>query len=249
MPTTEPRVLLLGGVDPSGGAGLSLDAIVVAAHGGHALPVPIVLTAQNRSGFRAAFPVPEGQWRAALAAALEDGEIAAVKVGLLGGPAAVRAVAAALRGVAGAPIVVDPVLSATAGGFAGGEDLVAAYRERLLPLADLVTPNLGEYAALFGGGGHSGVGAVLQKGGHGEGPEVEDVLFAAAAEHRFRRRRLAVGEVRGTGCALAAAIAAKLASGVGLVRACREAGDWLHARLVRLGAPRADGLPHVLTVG
>jgi len=250
--TATPRVLLLGGIDPSGGAGLTLDALVIAAHGGQPLPVPVVLTAQNRHGFRGAFAVPEKQWRAAFDAACGDGEVHAIKIGLLGAASTIVAVAAALRPFAErVPIVLDPVLSATAGGLEFDGGVTAAYREHLVPLASVVTPNLPETEALFEGDAASalrlGARAVLVKGGHGEGQEAIDTVTTADGEHQFLRARLDIGPVRGTGCALASAIAVRLARGEDLVTACRDAGDWLAERLAQLGPPpAADGLPRTL---
>jgi hydroxymethylpyrimidine/phosphomethylpyrimidine kinase len=247
---TGRRVLLLGGIDPSGGAGLTLDACVVAELGAHPLPVPVVLTAQNRHGFRAAFPVPEPHWRAAFDAACADGALHAVKIGLLGNAATATAVAAALAPLASqVPIVVDPVLSATAGGFTAAADLAAAYREHLAPLAALLTPNLPELATLYAGDLAAALRrtpAVLVKGGHGGGGDATDLLVTREGEQRFSRPRLPIGPVRGTGCALAAALAARLAQGHALADACRAAGDWLHARLAALGPPPTEGLPRTL---
>ncbi len=185
-----------------------------------------------------------------LAAACSDGEVRAIKTGLLGSAETIAAIAAALAPFAGCvPIVVDPVLSATSGGLEAGEAQAAAYREHLLPLTTLLTPNLPELEALFGGDANDALRAVpalLVKGGHGDGERAEDVLLTRAGEHRFSRPRLAVGPVRGTGCALASAIAARLANGTELPAACREAGDWLASQLQRLGPPPADGLPRPL---
>ena len=96
------RVLLLGGVDPCGGAGITADATVVAVHGAWPLPIAVALTAQNRHGFEALAAVPDTTWQRALRAALADGEVHAVKVGLLGGAATVAAVAEALT-----PLKID----------------------------------------------------------------------------------------------------------------------------------------------
>ena len=243
------RVLLLGGLDPSGGAGITLDATVVALHGLRPLPVAVVATVQNRRGFQSFAPVPA--WRQALAAVLDDGPVHAIKVGLLGDGALACEVADALQPLrASVPFVVDPVLSATTGGFAPREPLLAAYRERLAPLASLLTPNGPELAALFDGDVQralrSGAGAVLHKGGHHDGPFADDVLCTAAGATSFRRERLPAGPVRGTGCALAAAIAARLALGENLALACRGAGDWLAAMLRTLGPAAADGVPRTL---
>lgn len=244
-------MLLLGGVDPSGGAGITADATVVALHGARPLPVPVCLTVQGGRGFRGAEPVPERTWRAALAAVLADGPVQAVKLGLLGDAATARAVAEALSPLAGtAPIVVDPVLSATAGGFAPAQELAQCYRERLLPLASLFTPNLPELGIVCAGRPEhalaAGAAAVLVKGGHADGRWAEDCLHAAGQQFTFRRQRLDVGAVRGTGCALASAIATRLAAGEGAPLACQRAGDWLAALLQRLGPPAADGLPRTL---
>lgn len=247
-----PRLLLLGGLDPCGGAGITADSAVAILHAVQPLPIAVALTVQNRRGFRECNEVPERQWRRALASALDDGEIHAVKVGLLGGAAAVAAVAAALLPLRGrVPIVVDPVLAATAGGYEAPIAVAQAYRERLLPLATLLLPNVAEAAAVLGGDPAvafaAGCGAVLLKGGHGDGEFADDVLrLAAGGTHRFRRARLPVGPVHGTGCALASAIACGLALGLDLPAACGRAGDWLHTLLAALAETPGDGLPRPL---
>ena len=245
------RVLLLGGVDPSGGAGITADAIDVALHGAQPLPVPVCLTVQGARGFRGAEPVPERTWRAAIDAVLGDGPVQAIKLGMLGDAATASAVAAVLASLRGhVPIVVDPVLSATAGGFAPAQQLASCYRERLLPLATLFTPNLPELGRICDGRAEqalaAGAQAVLVKGGHGDGRWSEDQLFAAGAQFGFRRPRLDVGSVRGTGCALASAIAVRLAAREDVPLACQRAGDWLAVLLQQMGPAVADGLPRPL---
>jgi hydroxymethylpyrimidine/phosphomethylpyrimidine kinase len=241
------RLLLLGGIDPCGGAGITADAVVSMSHGVQPLPIAIALTVQNRHRFRECHPVTAAQWRAALSAALDDGPVHAVKTGLLGSVGAIEAVAAALRGVP-APLVVDPVLSATAGGFDAAIEVAAAYRELLAPLATLLTPNGPELQAIAGGDPSrllaAGCGAVLHKGGHGAGALAEDVLHVRGATQTFGRPRLSTGPVHGTGCALSTAIAARLALGESLTSACRAAGDWLHRLLQALGP--GDALPRPL---
>ncbi len=246
------RLLLLGGVDPSGGAGLTVDVLAAAQHGCHALPVVMACTVQNRHRFHGRQPVPPEQWRAALAAALADGEVHAVKVGMLGCADTVALAAAALEPLRGrVPIVVDPVLVSTASGPAASTAMAAAYRVHLVPIASLLVPNHVEAAAILGDGPAAalaaGCAAVLAKDGHGDGAVVDDTLFRRDGEPvHFRRPRLPVGRVRGTGCALAAAIASLLAGGAPLEVACRRAGDWLHELLQELGPAAADGLPRLL---
>ncbi len=250
-----PRVLLLGGIDPSGGAGLTVDATVIAACGAHSLPVPVALTVQSRRGFRELVPVAADVWLAALREQLLDAPVQAIKIGLVGSAANVRAIATALHELAPlVPIVVDPVLSATAGGFEPASDLCAAYRDALLPLAALATPNVPELAALGDGDAArllaSGCGAVLSKGGHGDDVDAVDRLVSHRGDRRsgdrhWVRPRLATGPVRGTGCALASAIAAHLAHGDDLATAVGRAGDELAGLLAALPAP-TDGLPRPL---
>jgi len=246
-----PRILLLGGLDPSGGAGLTLDATVVALHGAEPLPIAVATTEQNRRGFRRCDPLPAERWRGALAAVADDGPFAAVKLGLLGDPDTVVALAEWLATLPlTVPIVVDPVLGATSGGFAPGPELAAAYRRCLLPLAAVFTPNLPELAAVGGAVPPlmaAGARAVLVKGGHGDGAHADDVLWRAAGTQTFRRPRWSIGAVRGTGCALASSLACRLAAGVDLAAACRDAGDWLAQLLAVLAAAGdGNGLPRQL---
>jgi hydroxymethylpyrimidine/phosphomethylpyrimidine kinase len=250
-----PRVLLLGGLDPSGGAGITLDATVAALHGACPLPIAVTWTVQNRRGFQRADAVPTAQWREALVAVVDDGPIAAIKVGMLAAAGAVVAIAEALRPFADrVPIVIDPVLGATAGGLAANAELASAYRQQLLPLATLLTPNLPELNAIGCPTGAAalaaGAGSVLVKGGHAEGECCDDVLWQRDAVSTFSRPRLAVGRVRGTGCALGTAIACRLGAGSSLPIACRTAGDWLAAILAALppvsAVGGADPLPRTL---
>jgi hydroxymethylpyrimidine/phosphomethylpyrimidine kinase len=246
-----PRVLLLGGLDPSGGAGITSDATVVALHRAQPLPIAVAFTEQNRRGFRRCHAVPAETWCRALHAVLDDGDVQAVKVGLLPDEVSVRAVARELAALRNAPpIVVDPVLAATAGGWAPPAALPATVLELLVPAAALLTPNLPELAALCDGDPAralaAGTRAVLVKGGHGDGTTSDDVLYTDGDRIVFRRERQACGPVRGTGCALAAAIAARLAHGAGIGAAARHAGDWVAALLRALGPAPADGLPRTL---
>jgi hydroxymethylpyrimidine/phosphomethylpyrimidine kinase len=249
-----PRVLVLGGVDPSGGAGITADARALALHGVDALPVATALTVQNRFGFARCDAVAEGAWTAALRAALEDGELHAVKVGLLCDPPQALAVAAALGDLARrVPVVVDPVLSATAGGYAAPIALAEVYRRALAPLAAVLTPNLPELAAVLAGEPASallraGCGAVLAKGGHGRGDLLIDTLITARGERTFAHPRLPVGPVHGTGCALASAIAAGLARGAAVAAACADAIGWLQECLRAMGPPDPGGRPRPLTL-
>src|SRR5262249_36276292 len=159
---------------PSGGAGITADATVAALHHVEPLPIAVAFTEQNRRRFQRCHAVPAEQWTPALRAVLDDGPVHAVKVGLLADAVTVRSVARELSALRDrAPIVVDPVLSSTAGGWRHGDDVAAAHRELLVPLASVLTPNTPELATLFAGDARralaAGARALLHKGGHADG--------------------------------------------------------------------------------
>jgi hydroxymethylpyrimidine/phosphomethylpyrimidine kinase len=247
-------VLVVGGLDPSGGAGITADARVLQVHGALALPIAVALTIQNRHGFQTSVEVEPSLWRAALAAAIADGPVHAIKLGLLASAAQATALAELLAPHAAAvPMVVDPVLSATAGGYQAPGSLAAVYREQLVPMAAVFTPNLPERAAVLGAEPPSsvcrrGCRAVLTKGGHGQGGLLVDVLTTGDAEHTFAHPRQPVGPVHGTGCALASSLAAHLAHGRGVVEAAGASIAWLQRCLVAMGAAPDNGLPRPLAV-
>lgn len=239
-----PRVLVVGGLDPCGGAGISADARSAAALGVFPLTVATCSTIQNRHAFECLHLVGEPVLKASLRVAIDDGPLHAVKIGLVGAPRTLDLVlevcAARLDGV---PIVVDPVLSATAGGLCTDEDLVAAYR-RWLPRITVITPNHQEATRLAPAGVDALVREcpVLLTDGHGDGEVVEDRLVDETGSHSFRHPRIDAGPVHGTGCALSTSVAAGLASGLDLPEACRAGVEFVGACLRR--TPRSiDGLP------
>jgi hydroxymethylpyrimidine/phosphomethylpyrimidine kinase len=237
---------VVGGVDPGGGAGLHRDVATVAALGARAHTVETAWTEQGPGRHRVDPRAPDAV-RAALAEALATLRPAAVKIGMAVGPATAAALVEALGDYAG-PVVVDPVLATSRGGA-----LWAAEPRELLPLlrrATLVTPNSLEASAFAGrpvttsreatAAGHVLVErdmlrAVLVKGGHLGAPAetVLDVLVTASGAERFSRPRIPGPSPRGTGCALASAIAVKLACGRSLSEAVGEAGAWLVGLIAR----------------
>jgi hydroxymethylpyrimidine/phosphomethylpyrimidine kinase len=229
-------VLLIAGVDSSGGAGLTRDAQAVRDCGGVALCAVTAVTAQTDAQLRAVHVVPPRLLRAQIVAALDTRRIGAVKIGMLATRASVAAVLAALARVR-APLVLDPVLRSSSGGRlldAAGERLL---RRALLPRATLLTPNVPEAAALLEAPAacsdaellaqaralcRLGPAAVLLKGGHAGGALAVDLLVTArGAVHRLSAPRVRAMQ-RGTGCALAAAIAAGLAAKLSLRAACEQ---------------------------
>ena len=251
--TRPPRVLVVAGLDPSGGAGLLADAQALAAVGAAAWTVATALTAQGQGGPRGVQPATPALLEAQLDAVLLGPERPrAVKVGMLARAALARTLAARLAAppLARLPLVVDPVLRATSGAAlldAGGRD-PAQVLAPVLERARLATPNLDELALLTGLDVSTDEGAiraarglparaVLVKGGHRAGAPV-DLLVEGRRVTRFagRRRR---GTARGTGCRLASAIAGLLARRVPLEEAVRRAKALVERYLdAALRAPR-----------
>ncbi len=232
-----PRVLVVAGLDPSGGAGLLADLDALGAVGAAGWAVATALTAQGAGGARGFRPTTPDFLRAQIDALLGGRERPrAVKTGMLGTAALARALAERLSEgpLRRAPLVVDPVLTATSG--ASLLDLAGhTLGDALAPLlmrARLVTPNLHELGALSGldvstdeaavrAARALPVRAVLVKGGHREGAPV-DLLVEGRRVTRLTGRRRA-GTARGTGCRLASGIAGLLASGASLEEAVRGA--------------------------
>ena len=231
MSAPGPRVLTIAGSDCSGGAGLQADIKTVTMLGGYAMSAVTAITAQNSLGVTAVAPLAAELVAAQIDACISDIGVDAVKIGMLGSAAVARVVAGRLEALA-VPIVFDPVMVATSGGVLADDATVAAFA-RLMRLAALVTPNLPELAAL---GGIDKVlqraGAVLVKGGHGEGDTLVDRLVSRDGEiARWESPRIVTRHTHGTGCTLASAIATGLGAGLGLVEAIAGARHFVRAAL------------------
>ncbi len=243
-------VLTIAGSDSGGGAGIQADLKTIAAHRLHGVSAITALTAQHTRGVTAV-EVPDcGFLAAQIDACFDDFAIAAVKLGMLANAAVIEAVAAALERHKPRFVVLDPVMVASSGARLLEDTALRAMRERLLPLATLLTPNIPEAELLLGRrvddpGAEAalsdlralGAPAILLKGGHLSGTaQMIDRLHDGRTVHRFEHRRLAV-EGHGTGCTLAAALAARLALGDSLATACASATDYVHGALVHAYRP------------
>jgi len=241
--------LSIAGSDPSGGAGLQADLKVFLRFGLSGAAVPTAITVQSASGVRAVHPLDAALVGRQLAALLADLAPAAVKIGMLGDARVVRAVARALAPLArrGVPIVVDPVLASGDGRRLLARRDVPVLLGQLVPLATLLTPNVAEAAELAGVPAsrvvayasevlatlrRAGARAVLLKGGHLSGETSTDLLSQRGSTVAFTLPRVRTPRrVHGTGCALSAAIAARLAQGASLEDACGQAKAWVHAAI------------------
>lgn len=243
--------LTVAGSDPSGGAGIQADLKTFSALGVYGTAVLAALTAQNTRGVTGVHAVPAEFVGAQLRTLFDDVTVHATKLGMLGTAAVVREVVAVLAERRGGPVICDPVMVATSGDRLVDEAATDAVRSDLLPLTDLITPNVPEAAALLDVAPAAdvgelteqarallalGPGAVLLKGGHLGGAESVDVLAGPGGVVLTRRPRLTTTATHGTGCTLSSAIAALAARGGGECPAdwapiVESARDYLHEAL------------------
>jgi hydroxymethylpyrimidine/phosphomethylpyrimidine kinase len=236
------RVLIVAGSDSGGGAGIQGDIKTVTALGGYAATAITALTAQNTQGVFGVVPVEPAFIRQQMELVLGDIGADCIKTGMLHNAAVIETVAEVLERLApGVPLVADPVMVAKGGAALLQDAAVAALRERLLPRASLVTPNVPEAEALTGLAIADldamkraaerlvamGARAALVKGGHLPGTTVSDVLLGADGLHVLEGERIATRHTHGTGCTLASAIATGLAQGMALRPACERARAYL----------------------
>jgi hydroxymethylpyrimidine/phosphomethylpyrimidine kinase len=233
-------VLTIAGSDSGGGAGIQADLRTFAAHGVHGASAITAVTAQNSVAVLDWIALEPRMVVAQIEAVASDMPVAAAKTGMLATAAIVSAVAEAARRLPLPLVVVDPVMVAKSGDRLLDPDAETAYRERLLPIATVVTPNLPEAEALLGRPVRTlgqmreaaralqamGPRAVVVKGGHLEGDAV-DVFFDGIELAELPAPRIATANTHGTGCTYSAAIAARLALGDPLLTAVRGAKEYL----------------------
>jgi len=233
------RVLAVAGSDPSGGAGIQADIKTVTALGGYAAAAITALTVQNSKGVTDVLPVPAGFVADQMKAVLADIGADCVKTGMLYDIATIQRVADVLvENHHAAALVIDPVMMATSGDTLMQSGAIEMIKDRLFPLADLVTPNTIEAGLLTGieitDTKHmlqaaeillaAGANAVLVKGGHLPGNKLADILVPSVGETIvIESHRISTKHTHGTGCTMASAIAALLAQGQTLADAFRHA--------------------------
>jgi hydroxymethylpyrimidine/phosphomethylpyrimidine kinase len=234
-------VLIIAGSDSSAGAGIQADLKTCAALGVYGTTAITALTAQNTLGVTAIHEAPPEFVAAQIDAVVADIRPDAVKTGMLANAGIVEVVAAKIKEHKLPSVVVDPVMVAKSGDRLLRPDAVHALREQLLPLAEVLTPNIPEAEDLLG----RSVGTVEEmrdaardiralgprhvviKGGHREGDTATDVLFDGRDFHEFSSPRIETTSRHGTGCTLASAIAAYLARGETVEEAVQHAKEYL----------------------
>ena len=249
-----PNVLTIAGSDPSGGAGIQADLKTFSALGAYGMSVITALTAQNTQGVRSFQVVEPAFVVEQIDAIFDDVRVDAVKIGMVATAGIATVIAERLRHHAARNIVLDPVMVAKSGDRLLRGDAVAAVRDLLVPLARVITPNLPEAAVLMSGTAPTTLAGmrdavrilhrlgsqwVLLKGGHLATADSTDLLFDGQTITELAGRRIDTRNTHGTGCTLAAAIAALLPR-LDIVAAARQAKDYL---------TRALAESHRLTVG
>ncbi|GAB4488556.1 MAG: bifunctional hydroxymethylpyrimidine kinase/phosphomethylpyrimidine kinase [Thermodesulfovibrionales bacterium] len=250
--------LTIAGFDPSGGAGLQADLRVFQSFGLHGLSVAAALTAQNADGVRAVAPVAPSFVFSQLETLLEQFRPRAVKIGMLLTPGNVRAIATAIETHCLRNVVLDPVAVSTSGYRLAGRGTLKAVRSDLLPLCDVITPNMAEAAALTGVDVRTraemeraaamireyGARNVVITGGHLK-KESADLFFNGRAV--WIEARKLPGEYHGTGCAYSSAVASLLATGSTPLAAASEAKEFVSAAIA--AASKTRGRMKFLKIG
>lgn len=259
---TVPVALTIAGSDSSGGAGIQADLKTFAALGVYGASVITALTAQNTQGVAAIHNVPAHFVTAQIDAVFGDLDVGALKIGMVAQVAVIDAITAGLSRWKPAHVVLDPVMVATSGAHLLESDAIEALRSKLVPRAQLLTPNLPEAAVLLDepvAEGEPdivrqgqrllefGCAAVLIKGGHMHGPESIDYLVTRQGTMTFAAPRAVTRNTHGTGCSLSSAIVAGLAKGDGMETAVRGAKAYVTAAIAaadRLNIGRGHGPIH-----
>ena len=259
------RVLIVAGSDSGGGAGIQADIKAVTAMRGFAATAITALTAQNTMGVHGVVPVDPAFIGQQIEVVLTDIGADALKTGMLHSAEVIETVVAAFRKYApGVPLVVDPVMVAKGGHRLLLTEAETALRDRLLPMATLLTPNLPEAEVLVGFPVRAeadmkhaadklisfGAKAVLMKGGHLEGDRLVDLLVHDGGVERFEDARIPSRSTHGTGCTLASATAAGLAQKMSLHDAVARARAYVR-RAIETAPGYGQGhgpLNHAVTV-
>ena len=242
------KVLSIAGSDSSGGAGIQADIKTIMAHGSYAMTVITVLTAQNTTGVYGISEVAPEFVENQLDCVFTDIFPDAVKIGMVYSAAIIGSIAKKLKQHQARNIVLDPVMVATSGGRLLSDDSIESLKAELMPLADLITPNIPEAECLCGFGIHSRLdmvraakkiaatyaGSILIKGGHLY-ESADDFLliqdYKGSEEVWFPGVKIDNPNTHGTGCTLSAAIACNLAAGADIKTAVKKAKNYVSGAL------------------
>lgn len=243
------KILVIGGIDSSGGAGLSADSETIHSLGRHSVLCPSAITIQGKKSPFKSYDLPPSMIESQLDS-IEESQIDGIKIGMLPNKESVEIVASFIEGISCANVILDPVLTTSLGESLCTEEGIDSLKEILFPLVTLITPNLNEANSLTDESCSDfedfpklaekclsyGTEAVLIKGGHlNDIKRCKDYLLFKDKNYKsFDHRRIVSGsEVRGTGCRLASAITCKFVSINSLTTAVGEAIDFVGSYISR----------------
>lgn len=252
-----PIVLSIAGSDSGGGAGIQADLKTFSSLGVYGATAITAITAQNTQGVHSQFALPPQMVYDQIIAVMEDIHPSVIKIGMLSNLQVTTAVAEALKRYS-IPIILDPVMVSSSGHRLLSAEAQEVLKERLLPMAQLVTPNIPEMEALsdmplltisdkYNAAKHLlslGVQSVLLKGGHEEGEVKVDILYQKSPQGiitcSFSSDTLNTRNIHGTGCTLSSAIAAYMARGLALKEAISSAKIYI-TEAIKAGADISVG--------
>lgn len=241
------RVLTIAGSDSGGGAGIQADLKTFENIGVYGMSAITAVTAQNTIGVQRIYQLPADFVASQIDSVMSDIGADGTKTGMLGSHEVVEVVAEKLRFYRFKHVVVDPVIIATSGDPLLEEEAIGVIREKLIPCAHIITPNLDEAQVLSGikiGGDDTlkeiasvlhdmGAAAVLLKGGHSASEEVTDLFYDGKKYTYFRSQRIMTKNTHGTGCTLSSALLAYLCLGMEPLEAVKAAREYVYERLKR----------------
>lgn len=237
-----PIALTIAGSDSSGGAGIQADLKTFSALNAYGASVITALTAQNTQTVSSIHAVPIDFIRQQINTTCEDLDVCAVKIGMLGHPDVIKTVAEGIQANQLNNVILDPVMVSKSGDKLLLDEAVDALKTILLPIADLITPNLAEASVLTGLPQATnkqdmqtmadaildlGAQAVMIKGGHLTGSDSGDLVTDGTHTHWLPAKRIHTQNTHGTGCTLSSAIAAGLANNLDLMVAVKQAKEYI----------------------
>ncbi|PCI50896.1 MAG: bifunctional hydroxymethylpyrimidine kinase/phosphomethylpyrimidine kinase [Alphaproteobacteria bacterium] len=242
------KILAIAGSDPSGGAGIQADIKTISAHGGYGMAAITALTVQDTNRVYEVHPVAPDVVAAQVKTVIEDIMPDAIKLGMMGSAETLRLLSSIFADYNHIPLIVDPVILSSSGHQLLEKTAVEILISDILPLTDLLTPNLAEAALLAGMDNiHTvphmiraaenlltmGAKAVVVKGGHLPGDIVTDVLVTGGDIYQFSSPLIATGNTHGTGCAFSSAIATGIGQGMNLREAVDRAHKYVHKAILQ----------------
>lgn len=248
MKKKYPCIVSIAGSDCSGGAGIQADIKTISALGGYAATVITALTAQNTMGVSGIYPVPSAFVTQQIQAVMEDICPSSMKIGMINHVEIVESIAQAINQYQPQHVVLDPVMVSTSGCKLISDEAITAITRQLIPITEIITPNLSETEILTGIHAHDqetmyqaakillrqGCKAALIKGGHLEGNRMCDLLLTQESEtpYLFEAPKVESKNTHGTGCSLSSAIATFLALENPLPVAVEKAKEYVYQGII-----------------